>query len=84
MQLLDKKGLTKFVRIRERRRYGNKTYTWLEIELIGNDGKWYIVGLGDPWPCISPKVSEVNAAIALATAEFYKGSWSDYYLNSNQ
>jgi len=37
-----------------RRRYGNVTYTWVEVRV---DDEWH--HLGDPWPCITPKKSEV-------------------------
>jgi hypothetical protein len=47
----------------ERRRYGSTTYTWVEAEI---GGEW--VSLGDPWPCITPKRSEIEAACADAWA----------------
>jgi hypothetical protein len=42
----------------ERRRYGRTTYTWVYVKL---NGEW--VSLGDPWPCITPKMSEIATAI---------------------
>ncbi len=39
----------------ERRRYGRSaTYTWVYL-VIGTE--WRL--LGDPWPCVTPKRSEV-------------------------
>jgi len=40
-----------------RRRYGNTTYTWVSVK-VGDR----FVSLGDPWPCVVPKASEVIAA----------------------
>lgn len=48
----------------ERRRYGNTTYTWIYVEY---NGEW--LSLGDPWPCVNPKQSEVNAAIQATIKE---------------
>ncbi len=42
----------------ERRRYGTVTYTWVWAEIDGR-----MVSLGDPWPCVTPKRSEVLEAI---------------------
>lgn len=42
-----------------RRRYGNTTYTWVHI-VTGPDSS---ATLGDPWPCITPKRSELIQAI---------------------
>lgn len=46
-----------------RRRYGNSTYTRVSARL--NEGEpwnqW--VDLGDPWPCVTPKLSEVRDAL---------------------
>ncbi len=39
----------------ERRRYSDRTFTWL-YEKIGDDD---FRSLGDPWPCIMPKRAEV-------------------------
>ena len=44
----------------ERRRYSDRTFTWLSAKV----GEEYI-DLGDPWPCITPKRSEVEQAIAI-------------------
>lgn len=45
----------------ERRSYGRSVmYCWVEAHL---DGRW--VSLGDPWPCITPRKSELADAIAL-------------------
>lgn len=46
----------------KRRRYGGQTFTWVYAQIEGN---W--IPLGDPWPCIRPKQSEVAAAIKLIT-----------------
>lgn len=43
----------------ERRRYYRTTYTWVEAEI---NGQW--VSLGDPWPCVTPKRSEIAEAVA--------------------
>lgn len=43
-----------------RRRYGRTTYTWVEVR-VGDE--W--VSLGDPWPCVTPKRAEVEAAVKL-------------------
>lgn len=40
-----------------RRRYSNKTFTWAEVRL---GDEW--ISLGDPWPCLNPKRSELIAA----------------------
>jgi hypothetical protein len=44
-----------------RRRYGSLTYTWVSVRLCG---QW--VSLGDPWPCITPKKTEVLTEIERA------------------
>jgi hypothetical protein len=41
-----------------RRRYGRVTYTWASVELAGET-----VSLGDPWPAVTPKRSEVQATL---------------------
>lgn len=41
-----------------RRRYGQQTFTWVEVRL---GDEW--VSLGDPWPAVTPKRSEVEVAI---------------------
>jgi len=46
----------------ERRRYGRQTYTWLYIKLDGE-----LTQLGDPWPCVNPARSEVQAAVEYLT-----------------
>jgi len=43
----------------ERRRYGNRTYTWAHLTALGREHGT----LGDPWPCITPKRSELEAAV---------------------
>ncbi len=51
----------------QRRRYGNAAYTWIHAvtrdirgpDLFAED----TVSLGDPWPCVTPKVTEVTAAL---------------------
>lgn len=48
------------VRVKNRRRYGHTTFTWLEAKR-DDSNQW--IGLGDPWPCISPKRAEVHAAV---------------------
>lgn len=43
----------------ERRRYGGRsgaTYTWAYANGVS---------LGDPWPCITPKISELEAVVRL-------------------
>lgn len=42
-----------------RRRYGNRTFTWVSALL---DGEW--IELGDPWPSINVSKSELRIAIA--------------------
>jgi hypothetical protein len=42
-----------------RRRYGSITYTWVFVDING-----YLKQLGDPWPCIRPKRSEIIDAIS--------------------
>lgn len=45
----------------ERRSYGRGVmYCWAEALL---DGRW--ISLSDPWPCITPRMSELAEAIAL-------------------
>lgn len=48
----------------ERRRYGSTTYTWVYLNR-GADR----VSLGDPWPCVTPKRSELIAAAIVADAK---------------
>lgn len=43
-----------------RRRYGRQTYTWVHVLVNGQ-----LVDLGDPWPCINPKRSEIAREIEL-------------------
>lgn len=43
-----------------RRRYGSTTFTWVDA-FIG--GEW--VSLGDPWPCIKPKRSDIIREISI-------------------
>jgi hypothetical protein len=45
----------------ERRRYGRQTYTWAYIQINGER-----VSLGDPWPCITPKKTELQEAVNIA------------------
>lgn len=47
-----------------RRRYGTVTYTWVYAVIDGD-----LVQLGDPWPAVVPKKSEVAAAVAEAVAQ---------------
>ncbi len=48
-----------------RRRYGKKQfYTWAYIK--GPDGS--PLSLGDPWPCVNPKKSELIEAARIALA----------------
>ena len=42
----------------ERRRYGTQFYTWVIAR--GESGR---LDLGDPWPCVIPKRTEIEAAI---------------------
>lgn len=51
-----------------RRRYGNTTYTWAEVN---HGGDFY--SLGDPWPCITPKKSELIEA----TLQLIEQRWSN-------
>jgi hypothetical protein len=44
----------------KRRRYGRTTYTWAFVK-YGSD--W--LSLGDPWPCLTPKRSELTAQAEL-------------------
>ena len=41
-----------------RRRYGKTTFTWVQVDVDGD-----LVDLGDPWPCITPKRVEMEAAL---------------------
>ena len=41
-----------------RRKYGSKTYTWIETTI--NDKN---LDLGDPWPTINPKRSEIEETL---------------------
>jgi hypothetical protein len=47
-----------------RRRYGKTTYTWV---FVWDGTQW--VDLGDPWPVLSPKHSELKEAIARKVKE---------------
>jgi hypothetical protein len=44
----------------ERRRYPGTTFTWAHA-FIG--GEW--ISLGDPWPCLNPKTTELRREIAI-------------------
>lgn len=46
----------------ERRRYGRQTYTW-GFANINADTSLGCESLGDPWPCVTPKVSELRTAL---------------------
>ena len=50
----------------DRRRYGNTTYTWVEVK---HNDEW--LSLGDPWPCVTPKRSELKQA-AIAAINHHK------------
>lgn len=52
-------GTTYLLRVR-RRRYNNTTYTWVSAQGPEDPTPRE---LGDPWPCITPKVSEIAAEI---------------------
>ncbi len=43
----------------ERRRYGETTYTWVYLVAHGNR-----LQLGDPWPVLNPKRTEIREALA--------------------
>lgn len=49
--------MSKFKFSFERRRYGKKTYTWAFVHI---DEKKF--SLGDPWPCVNPKLTELEEA----------------------
>jgi len=51
----------------ERRRYGNTTFTWAWVD---NDGQ--LLSLGDPWPCITPKRAELDAAADRVVADYWR------------
>lgn len=50
--------------ITERRRYGRTTFTWAAAKHNGE-----LLPLGDPWPAVTPKRSELEQAAKLAIAE---------------
>lgn len=41
-----------------RRRYSNQTFTWVSAFIAD---AW--VQLGDPWPCVTPRKTEIERAI---------------------
>ena len=41
-----------------RRKYGSKTYTWIETTINGENRD-----LGDPWPTLNPKRSEIEETL---------------------
>ena len=41
----------------ERRRYPNRTFTWVFVRALNEE--W--ISLGDPWPSVTPKRSEMLA-----------------------
>lgn len=41
-----------------RRRYGTRTFTWVQTDIGGT-----LRDLGDPWPCITPKRTEMEDAM---------------------
>ena len=47
-----------------RRRYGSTTFTWVDIDMPGDES----LSLGDPWPCIVPNREEVLATARLVLA----------------
>ena len=47
----------------ERRRYSNRTFTWLHVKLGNGENEADWIQLGDPWPCITPKRSEIVSAV---------------------
>lgn len=51
----------------ERRRYSNVTFTWLYVKQWADDfaKTESFVQLGDPWPCVTPKRSEVIRELGL-------------------
>ena len=52
-----------------RRRYGNTTYTWAYVMHNGQR-----LSLGDPWPCVRPKQSELEAAAKEAIDKAERGN----------
>jgi hypothetical protein len=46
----------------EHRRYGHQMYTWAYAN-INADTSLGCECLGDPWPCTTPKISEVRQAL---------------------
>jgi len=51
------------VTVSERRRYGHTTYTWLRFQGDGIDF------VPDPWPCVSPRRSEIERQARLILKE---------------
>ena len=50
-----------------RRRYGRKTFTWIEVAFYPDGAEeplW--LSLGDPWPCLRPALAEVRRDAAAA------------------
>lgn len=43
----------------ERRRYGKTTFTWVSVQ----PSQGTLFDLGDPWPVLNPKRTEIEAAI---------------------
>ena len=41
-----------------RRRYGKTTFTWVQVDIGGT-----LRDLGDPWPCITPKRTEMEESL---------------------
>lgn len=62
----------------ERRRYDGCTYTWAFV--CDQQGNW--ISLGDPWPCLTPKHSELIASARQVLGIAPKPSLQDmgYYL----
>jgi len=48
-----------------RRRYSNTTFTWVAVNL---GGQW--LDLGDPWQCVTPKKSEIEAGLRIVLAAY--------------
>jgi hypothetical protein len=57
----------------ERRRYGTQTYTWAWVEYVGE-----YLPLGDPYPAINWKKSELEAATLSAITKYLEGKSISY------
>lgn len=58
--------------VTERRRYGTQTFTWVEFTTPDKVRH----GCSDPWPCVTPKRSEVEDHARRLAEGVATGTWA--------